>query len=72
MVSDSWEIVQNLQGDADLCQDQCELKMEAQMSIFFNLHMIFKPGLTKIQDGHEIPFGSHWMWSHFQHYFDEP
>ena len=48
MVSDSWEMAQNLQGDAVLCEDQCELKMEAQMSLFFDLHMIFEPGLTKI------------------------
>ena len=31
----------------------------AQVSIFFNLCMIFEPGLTKIQDGGEIPIGSH-------------
>ena len=59
MVSDSWEMAQNLQGDAVLCQDQYELKMEAQMSIFFNLCMNFEPDLTKIQDGGEVPSGSH-------------
>ena len=59
MVSDSWEMAQNLQGDAVLCQDQCELKMEAQMSIFFNFCIIFELDLTKIQDGGEIPIGSH-------------
>ena len=59
MVSDSWDMAQNLQGDAVLCQDQCELKLEAQISIFFNPRMIFELGLTKIQDGDEIPIGSH-------------
>ena len=35
--------------------DQHELKMEAQMSIFFNLLMIFEPGLTKVQNSHWKP-----------------
>ena len=41
MVSDSWETAHNLQGDAVLCQDLQEFKMEAQMSILFKLCMIF-------------------------------
>ena len=59
MVSESWEMAQNLQGGAVLCQDLQEFKMEAQLSIFFKLRMIFEPGLTQIQDGDEIPIGSH-------------
>ena len=69
MVSDSWEMAQNLQGDAVLCQDQCKLKMEAQMSIFFDLHMIFEPGLTKMEV--KFPLEAIEMWSHFQHDFIE-
>ena len=46
MVSESWKTAQYLQGGTVLCQDLQELKMEAQMSIFFNLHMIFEPGLA--------------------------
>ena len=65
MVTESWEMAQNLQGDAVLCQDQRELKMKAQMSIFFNLHMTFEPGLTQIQDGGKIPIGSHLTFSLF-------
>ena len=41
MVSDSWETAQNLQEGAVLCQDQCELKMEAQMSIFLRYSHAF-------------------------------
>ena len=41
MVSESWETAQNLQGGAVLCQDQHELKMEAQMSIFLDICMHF-------------------------------
>ena len=41
MVSESCEMAQNLQGGAVLCQDLQEFKMEAQMSIFFKLRMIF-------------------------------
>ena len=48
MVSVSLEMAQNLQGDAVLCQDLLEFNMEAQMSIFFELRMIFEPGLTQI------------------------
>ena len=59
MVSESWDMAQNLQGDAVLCQDLQEFKMEAHMSIFFKLHMIFELGLTQIQDGGEILIGSH-------------
>ena len=59
MVSESWEMAQNLQGDAVLCQDLQEFKMEAQMSIFSGLHMIFKLGLAQIQDGGVIPIGSY-------------
>ena len=59
MVSESWEMAQNLQEGAVPYQDQCELKMEAQMSIFFNIHIHFKPGLVKKQHGREIPIGSH-------------
>ena len=57
-MSESWEMAQNLQGDAALCQDLQEFKMEAQMRIFSDLHMIFEPGLAQIQDGGEIPIGS--------------
>ena len=59
MVSDSWETAQNLQEDAVLCQDQRELKIEAQMSIFFDICIHFKPGLVKMQHGREIPICSH-------------
>ena len=59
MASDSWETAQNWYKCAVICQDQQQLKMEAQMSIFFDLCMIFEPGLTKIQDDGEIPIGSH-------------
>ena len=59
MVLESWEMAQNLQGGAVLCQDLHQFKMEAEMSIFFELRMILEPGLTQIQDGGEIPIGSH-------------
>ena len=59
MVPDSWEMAQILQKDAVACQDQQEMKMELQMSIFFDLRMNFEPGLIKKQHGSEIPIGSH-------------
>ena len=59
MVSESWEMAQNLQGGAVPCQNLRQFKMEAQMSIFLELHMTFELGLTQIQDGGEIPIGSH-------------
>ena len=31
MVSESWEMAQNLQGDAVLCQDLQEFKMKAHV-----------------------------------------
>ena len=51
--------LKNLQGDAVLCQDLQEFKMEAQMSILFRLRMIFELGLAQIQDGGEILIGNH-------------
>ena len=65
MVSDSWETAQNLSHDVVVCQDHQEIKMEAEMSIFLDIHMHFEPGLVKKQHGREIPIGSHW--SDFQH-----
>ena len=59
MVSDSWEMAQHLQEGAVLGQDEHELKMEAQMSIFFDICIHFKPGLVKKQHGREIPIGGH-------------
>ena len=59
MVSDSLETAQVLQQDAAVCQDQQEIKMEVQMSIFLVPHMVFQLGLIKKQDGSEIPIGSH-------------
>ena len=59
MVSESWETAQNLQEDTVLCQDQHELKMEAQMSIFFDICIHFLPDLVKKQHGGEIPIGGH-------------
>ena len=59
MVSDGWEMSQTLSGDAVLCQDQHEIKMEAQMSIFPDIHMLFVTSLVRDQDGGQIPTGSH-------------
>ena len=58
-MSESWEVAQNLQGGAVLCQDLQELGMETQMSIYSDLCMIFELGLAQIQVGGEIPIGSH-------------
>ena len=55
MVSDSWETAQNWYICAVICQDQQEIKMEAQMSIFPVIRMHFVTGLAKNQDGGEIP-----------------
>ena len=66
MVSDSWEISKTLCGDAVLCQDHCEIKMKAQMSIFLIIHMLFVMGLSRIQDGGEISIGSHYNMALFQ------
>ena len=58
MVSDSWEMAQNWHICAVICQDQQEIKMEAQMSIFPDICMLFVTGLEN-QDGGKIPTGSH-------------
>ena len=41
MVSDSWETAQILQGDAVICKDQRETKMEAQISVVSCIRMLF-------------------------------
>ena len=71
MVSDSWEMAQNWYIHAVICQNQQEIKMEAQMSIFPVIHMHFVTSLAENQDGGEIPTGSHCNGSHYQCDFNE-
>ena len=59
MMSDSWEMAQNWYKHAVICQDQPELKMQAQMSIFSDICMLFDLGQTRKQDGGKISIGSH-------------
>ena len=66
MVSEGWETSTNWWEDAVLCQEQFENKMEAQMSNILIIHMLFTTGLTKIQDGGEIPTGNHYNMVTFQ------
>ena len=40
MISDSWEMSPNLQGDAVICQDQHGTNMEGQISVISILCMI--------------------------------
>ena len=40
MVSDSWEMSPNFQGDAVISQDQCGTIMEGQISVVSTLSMI--------------------------------
>ena len=59
MVSDSCGCCANWWRDALRCPDHPGIIYEHQMSIFKAPHMILWLGLTRNQDGREIPIGSH-------------
>ena len=64
MVSDGWETAQILQGDAVICQDQCETTMEGQMSIVLTLCMILGVVLTNMVAKFSLEAIE--TWSHFK------